>query len=127
MSTRVGRAGDYLVASALEQIGVQVAVVHADNFDLCAWTTGDVYRIECKASMRKSKQRPNAYHFQTRSGGLKRALTTGSCDIVAFVALDIRMGHFRHISIVRATSTLVSLQQFTAENEIDSWLAATRQ
>ena len=124
MSARIGRAGDYLVASALELIGVQVAVVRADDFDLVAWTPAEAYRIEVKTAGKRSKQKTNQYHFDTRSGRTRRPMS--GCDVVAFCALDIRMVVFRALAAVPTTSTLVPAQSFSVGYELDSWQAAIR-
>lgn len=124
MSTRVGRAGEYLVACCLEQLGAQISVVHADNFDLCAWVGDDVFRVEVKTSADFDAQRPTTFHYKTRSGRDHRPLS--HCDVVAFAALNLRRVHFRHVSLVTGTSTRIPANQFSAQHELDSWLAATR-
>ncbi len=124
MSSRVGRAGEYLVACSLEQIGVQIAVVHADHFDLVAWHHDDVWRVEVKTSGDFDLQRPNSFHYKTRTGIERRPLS--HCDVVAFVALNLRRVHFRHVDLVRGTSTRITASVFTEQKELDSWLTATR-
>ena len=124
MSTRVGRAGEYLVACCLEQLGAQIAVVHADNFDLCAWVADDVFRVEVKTSADFDQQQPSTYHFSTRSGRDRRPIS--HCDVVAFAALNLRRVHFRHVDLVTGTSTRIPSKQFSMQHELDTWLAATR-
>ena len=125
MSSRVGRAGEPLVAGSREQIGVQCAIARSDAFDIVAWTGAqDVWRVEVKTSANFDLQRPNTFHFKTRTGRDRRPLS--HCDVVAFVALNLRRVHFRHIDAVRGTSTRVASTVFTEQKELDSWLQATR-
>ena len=124
MSSRVGRAGEYLAACSLEHLGVQVSIVHAANFDLVAWHGDDVWRVEVKTSADYALQRPSTFHFMTRSGRDRRPLS--NCDVVAFVALNLRLVLFRHVSLVTGTSTRISGNQFSAQRELDTWLTATR-
>jgi hypothetical protein len=39
--------------------------------------------------------------------------------------LNLRRVHFRHVDLVRSTSTRIPGKQFSAQHELDSWLAAT--
>ena len=124
MSSRVGRAGEYLVACSLEQIGVQISIVHAANFDLVAWHHDDVWRVEVKTSGDFDNQRPGTFHYKTRTGIDRRPLS--HCDVVAFVSLNLRLVLYRHVSLVTGTSTRISGNQFSAQRELDTWLTATR-
>tara|TARA_R110000824_G_scaffold79759_7_gene200865 strand:- start:3611 stop:4069 length:459 start_codon:yes stop_codon:yes gene_type:complete len=125
VSVRVGRAGEYLAAAVLEQFGAQVAVVRGDSFDLAAWHNSKVLRVEVKTCSRPSKYRPNNYHFTTSSGASPRRVID-RCDIVAFVALDIRRVIFMPIAQVTAKTTWINAAIFSIENEIDKFLSATR-
>ena len=96
---------------------MQVAVVRADDFDLVAWTPAEAYRIEVKTAGKRSKQKTNQYHFDTRSGRTRRPMS--GCDVVEFCALDIRMVVFRALAAVPTTSTLVPAQSFSNMNFSD--------
>ncbi len=126
MSSRIGRSGEYLVASSLERIGVQCAIVRSDNFDLVAWQGDDAWRVEVKASSNFDLAPPTTFHFHTRRGVEGRPLSQTACDIVAFVALNLRLVHFRHASVITKMSLRLQSQHFTSQGELDSWIAATR-
>ena len=101
-------------------------MVRSDNFDLVAWTGDDVWRVEAKSSSDFDLARPATFHFHTRRGVEGRPLSQTACDIVAFVALNLRLVHFRNASVINKTSIRLQSQHFSAQGELDSWISATR-
>jgi len=109
-AVQIGKAGEFLVCSALELMGHQTAICNGQGFDLLMFDEGETYRVEVKAARTKVNQR---YKFATATGsGSKKLLSPDACDIVALVALDERMIVFRDVMQIKHKRTTVSIGDF---------------
>jgi hypothetical protein len=111
-AAQIGKAGEFLVCSALEMMGYQTAICNGQGFDLLCFSSddGEAYRIEVKSCKTKSNQR---YKFMTATGsGSKKLLSPNDCDIVALVALDEKMIIFKDVMQIRHKKTTVNIGEF---------------
>jgi len=110
-AVQIGKAGEFLVCSALELMGHQTAICNGQGFDLLMFDDdGETYRVEVKSA--KSKV-GNRYKFATATGsGSKKLLSPDDADIVALVALDERMILFRDVVQINRKRTTVSFDEF---------------
>jgi len=107
-AVQIGKAGEFLVCSALELMGHQTAICNGQGFDVLMFgDDGEAYRVEVKSA--KSKV-GNRYKFITSTGSSsKKLLSPDDCDIVALVALDEKMIVFKDI---KHKHTTVSFDEF---------------
>ena len=127
MSTRSGRVGDLLAASAIERLGGMPAIVRTDGCDIVANYENHWYRVEVKASA-KPKPNRNSYQFITGYGhASKRIVTVDMIDIFALVALDMRLCHFLHVTEVQASTKSLTARLFSPAAEKQTWLKAISQ
>ena len=110
-AVQIGKAGEFLVCSALELMGHQTAICNGQGFDLLMFDDdGETYRVEVKSARTKVNQR---YKFGTATGsGSKKLLSPNDCDIVALVALDERMIVFRDVMQIKHKRTTISFDEF---------------
>jgi len=110
-AVQIGKAGEFLVCSALELMGHQTAICNGQGFDLLMFDDdGETYRVEVKAARTKTNQR---YKFATATGSAsKKLLSPDDCDIVALVALDEKMIVFRDVMQIKHKRTTVSIGEF---------------
>ena len=124
MSTRAGRVGDLLAASAIERLGGMPAIVHTDGCDLVANYDNHWYRIEVKSSSGLQRHRTK-YQFITGYGRTtKRILTADEIDIFALCALDVRLCYFLHVSEVQTRTKRIAAELFSSAAESETWLRA---
>lgn len=82
------------------------------------------YRIEVKSA---SQLVESSYRFMTSRGSkAKKLLSSEHCDIVAFVALDIRKVVYRPVTKVTLKKTRVKPQEFE-ESEMLSLMRAMKE
>jgi Holliday junction resolvase-like predicted endonuclease len=110
-AVQIGKAGEFLVCSALEMMGYQTAICNGQGFDLLMFDDyGEAYRVEVKSCKTKSNQR---YKFMTATGsGSKKLLSPDDCDIVALVALDEKMIIFMDVMQIKHKKTTVNIGRF---------------
>lgn len=110
-AVQIGKAGEFLVCSALELMGHQTAICNGQGFDLLMFDDdGETYRVEVKAARTKVNQR---YKFATATGSAsKKLLSPENCDIVALVALDEKMIIFKDVMQIKHKRTTVSVGEF---------------
>lgn len=110
-AVQIGKAGEFLVCSALELMGHQTAICNGQGFDVLMFgDDGETYRVEVKSAKCKTNQR---YKFATSTGsGSKKTMSPNDCDIVALVALDERMIVFRDVMQIKHKRTTVSVDEF---------------
>ena len=124
MSTRSGRVGALLAASALARLGGMPAIVRTDGCDIVANYRNQWYRVEVKASA-KIKDNRTSYQFITSYGRTtKQIMTADKIDIFALVALDIRLCYFVHVSEVQARTKRIAARLFSPAAEKETWLQA---
>ena len=124
MSTRSGRVGDLLAASAIERLGGMPAIVRTDGCDIVANYRNQWYRVEVKASA-KIKDNRTSYQFITSYGRTtKQIMTADDIDIFALVALDLRLCYFLHVSEVRTRTKRIAARFFSPAAEKETWLQA---
>ena len=122
----LGQAGEHLAASVLSQIGVQVMLAPTRGCDLLAYSAPDFWRVEVKATAQPVKNRPPQYAFSTTRGNrVKHLIEAADCDLVAFVALDVRRVVFRHIATVNNKVTRIQQDEFHQGCEAKTWKEAT--
>lgn len=110
-AVQIGKAGEFLVCSALELMGHQTAICNGQGFDLLMFDDdGETYRVEVKSAKTKQNQR---YKFITSTGSSsKKLLSPDNCDIVALVALDEKMIVFKDVMQIKHKHTTVSISEF---------------
>ena len=97
---RVGRSGEYFVASLLSQISDTVLVVpHSAEADILFQYKNTLYKVQVKTKTKIEKHRAN-WRFDMRRGShtKNRNYEDGSIDIFAFVSLEHMNVVFRKFS-----------------------------
>ena len=97
---RVGRSGEYFVASLLSQISDIVLVVpHSAEADILFQYKNTLYKVQVKTKTKIEKHRAN-WRFDMRRGShtKNRNYEDGSIDIFAFVSLEHMNVVFRKFS-----------------------------
>ena len=87
---RVGRSGEYFVASLLSQISDTVLIVpHSAEADLLFQYNNTLYKVQVKTKTKIEKHRAN-WRFDMRRGAhtKNRSYENGAIDIFAFVSLE---------------------------------------
>jgi hypothetical protein len=87
---RVGRSGEYFVASLLSQISDTVLIVpHSAEADVLFEYNNTLYKVQVKTKTKIEKHRAN-WRFDMRRGShtKNRSYENGSIDIFAFVSLE---------------------------------------
>ena len=87
---RVGRSGEYFVASLLSQISDTVLMVpHSAEADLLFEYNNTLYKVQVKTKTKIEKHRVN-WRFDMRRGShtKNRTYEDGAIDIFAFVSLQ---------------------------------------
>lgn len=87
---RVGRSGEYFVASLLSQISDTVLLVpHSAEADVLFQYNNTLYKVQVKTKTKIEKHRAN-WRFDMRRGShtKNRSYENGSIDIFAFVSLE---------------------------------------
>lgn len=122
MNTDVGRAGDFIAAAALSRMGVQNVISQQTGFDLAAFVPSPI-RIEVKTASKRSSENDEMYAFMTSRGTTKKIkLTPETADVCCLVALPERCALFFRISEITGSNTRIRAENFTPENETQSWL-----
>lgn len=87
---RVGRSGEYFVASLLSQISDTVLMVpHSAEADVLFQYNNTLYKVQVKTKTKIEKHRAN-WRFDMRRGShtKNRSYENGAIDIFAFVSLQ---------------------------------------
>ena len=118
-----GAAGEHLVRAVLENVSVATASTPDGlGYDIAAYADR-WFRVQVKATTVKSKD--GRYQFATRRNN-DIPLTIKDCDIVAFVAMPLRLVLFRNVSVVRGKTFKLPPSKFTPEAERTSWEQAIK-
>jgi hypothetical protein len=121
---RIGRIGELICAASAEQAGFAAAQVPHEGFDMVCFDGQRSYRVEVKSA---SQLVDSSYRFMTSRGSkAKKLLSSEHCDIVAFVALDIRKVVYRPVTKVTLKKTRVKPQEFE-ESEMLSLMRAMKE
>lgn len=94
---RVGRSGEYFVASLLSQISDTVLLVpHSAEADVLFQYNNTLYKVQVKTKTKIEKHRAN-WRFDMRRGShtKNRSYENGAIDIFAFVSLEYMNVVFR--------------------------------
>ena len=94
---RVGRSGEYFVASLLSQISDTVLMVpHSAEADVLFQYNNTLYKVQVKTKTKIEKHRAN-WRFDMRRGShtKNRSYENGAIDIFAFVSLEYMNVVFR--------------------------------
>ena len=94
---RVGRSGEYFVASLLSQISDTVLMVpHSAEADVLFQYNNTLYKVQVKTKTKIEKHRAN-WRFDMRRGShtKNRSYENGEIDIFAFVSLEYMNVVFR--------------------------------
>ena len=97
ITERVGRSGEYFVASLLSQISDTVLVIpHSAEADILFQYDNTVYKVQVKTKTKIEKNRAN-WRFDMRRGShtKNRSYENGAIDIFAFVSLEYMNVVFR--------------------------------
>lgn len=115
---QIGRVGELLAQSVLEQY-VKTARVNHDGFDLLIFDDqGESYRVEVKSASKSAEDAGHRYKFMTSSGSKsKSAITPDDTDLVCYVALDIRRIVIKcATSVVNKRTTLKASEFYVQED-----------
>ena len=84
---KYGTAGEYLVASRFETLGIKAERVDREEDDLwCKTPDGNLFTVEVKTSLRPvvERQRTTQYSFGIKHGKIWKS------DVAVFVAFDLK-------------------------------------
>jgi hypothetical protein len=119
---RVGRSGEYFVASLLCQISDTVLVVpHSAEADILFQHDNILYKVQVKTKTKIEKHRAN-WRFDMRRGShtKNRNYEDGSIDIFAFVSLEHMNVVFRKPS--KAITITIKDKEIKDNNPIENIL-----
>jgi hypothetical protein len=123
-STAIGRAGEYLAASAIELLGWGVSVANLQHIDFLAVNEDRVLKIQVKATMRRNAD--GRYHF-TLSACKRHMIKPQNVDIVALVMLDTKRVYFMSATGLGQTFAVNNTILAMENMEQESWDAALKQ
>tara|TARA_B100000700_G_scaffold85238_1_gene95906 strand:- start:38 stop:430 length:393 start_codon:yes stop_codon:yes gene_type:complete len=119
---RVGRSGEYFVASVLSRISDLVLVVpHSAEADILFQYKNTLYKVQVKTKTKIEKHRAN-WRFDMRRGShtKNRNYEDGSIDIFAFVSLEHMNVVFRKFS--KAITITIKDKEIKDNNPIENIL-----
>ena len=119
---RVGRSGEYFVASLLSQISDTVLIVpHSAEADILFQYKNTLYKVQVKTKTKIEKHRAN-WRFDMRRGShtKNRNYEDGSIDIFAFVSLEHMNVVFRKPS--KAINITIQDKEMKDSNPIENIL-----
>jgi hypothetical protein len=120
MNTRAGRVGDLIAAAAIERLGGMPAIVRTDGCDIIVHFDSRWYRVEVKATGKPSDR--YTYHFNVATGSAsKKSVNPNQCDVLALVALDIRLCYFLPVVEAQQKTKRIRVGLFNTETEADTW------
>jgi hypothetical protein len=116
---QIGRVGELLAQSVLEQY-VKTARVNHDGFDLLIFDDqGESYRVEVKSASKSAEDAGHRYKFMTSSGSKsKSAITPDDTDLVCYVALDIRRIVIKCVTSVVNKRTTLKASEFYVQEDL---------
>ena len=115
-----GAAGEHFVRAVLEGIGVYTSMAPASvGYDIAAYAEDDWVRVQVKATSVIGND--GRFNFKTYRRPSRHPLTTADCDVVALVALPIRLVAFRNVRVVRGKTFKLTPSKFSLEAEQSSW------
>jgi hypothetical protein len=116
---QIGRVGELLAQSVLEQY-VKTARVNHDGFDLLIFDDqGESYRVEVKSASKSAEDAGHRYKFMTSSGSKsKSAITPEDTDLVCYVALDIRRIVIKCVTSVVNKRTTLKASEFYVQEDL---------
>ena len=116
-----GRVGELIACAAIESLGWAGVVCPSEGYDLVAMLGGSIVRVQVKSTLGPRQDREK-YKFISSSGkNVKVKLDASSVEILALVALDVRLVYFKPIIIDMPTSLWINPYMFSRENERHSW------
>ena len=119
---RVGRSGEYFVASLLSQISDTVLLVpHSAEADVLFQYNNTLYKVQVKTKTKIEKHRAN-WRFDMRRGShtKNRSYENGAIDIFAFVSLEYMNVVFRKAD--DTSSVTIKDEEMKNNNPIDNIL-----
>ena len=119
---RVGRSGEYFVASLLSQISDTVLMVpHSAEADVLFQYNNTLYKVQVKTKTKIEKHRAN-WRFDMRRGShtKNRSYENGAIDIFAFVSLEYMNVVFRKAD--DTNSVTIKDEEMQNNNPIDNIL-----
>jgi hypothetical protein len=119
---RVGRSGEYFVASLLSQISDTVLMVpHSAEADVLFQYNNTLYKVQVKTKTKIEKHRAN-WRFDMRRGShtKNRSYENGAIDIFAFVSLEYMNVVFRKAD--DTSSVTIKDEEMKNNNPIDNVL-----
>ena len=122
ITERVGRSGEYFVASLLSQISDTVLVIpHSAEADILFQYDNTVYKVQVKTKTKIEKNRAN-WRFVMRRGShtKNRNYEDGSIDIFAFVSLQYMNVVFRKSN--KANNVTIKDKEMKDNNPIENIL-----
>ena len=122
ITERVGRSGEYFVASLLSQISDTVLVIpHSAEADILFQYDNTVYKVQVKTKTKIEKNTAN-WRFDMRRGAhtKNRNYEDGSIDIFAFVSLQYMNVVFRKSN--KANNVTIKDKEMKDNNPIENIL-----
>ena len=119
---RVGRSGEYFVASLLSQISDTVLLVpHSAEADVLFQYNNTLYKVQVKTKTKIEKHRAN-WRFDMRRGShtKNRSYENGAIDIFALVSLEHMNVVFRKAD--DTSSVTIKDEEMKNNNPIDNVL-----
>jgi hypothetical protein len=119
---RVGRSGEYFVASLLSQISDTVLLVpHSAEADVLFQYNNTLYKVQVKTKTKIEKHRAN-WRFDMRRGShtKNRSYENGAIDIFALVSLEYMNVVFRKADDTH--SVTIKDEEMKNNNPIDNIL-----
>ena len=119
---RVGRSGEYFVASLLSQISDTVLLVpHSAEADVLFQYNNTLYKVQVKTKTKIEKHRAN-WRFDMRRGShtKNRSYENGAIDIFALVSLEYMNVVFRKAD--DTSSVTIKDEEMKNNNPIDNIL-----
>jgi hypothetical protein len=127
-ATTKGLMGEFYAAGAITSFGThKVSLCQQDSVDLVAFNADQFLRVQVKtATLHKRPHHNPSYQFQLGSGGKKKRIPAiADYDIIALVAGFHRRVLFLPVqSVSQQLTKRLPPSRFTAEAEIESWMAA---
>jgi hypothetical protein len=120
-----GKAAEFLAASVMQSRQAdrwEVVFAGVRRIDLVAFSGPHVVRVQVKSTLAPRKATKRAltrYEFlvYSLSAGARCKLTKADCDIVALVALDIRLCQFMPVEKCTKIHWRIPPEEFTVENQ----------
>lgn len=112
-AVELGRCGELIAEAIFEQNGYKCARVNHTGFDLLIFDGNEAYRVEVKSSSFSERKAGTRYKFMTSKGsGSKRLITSDDCDLICYIALDLRRACIKPVGSLQKKRTTLQAAEF---------------